>query len=204
MTRIMKPNMLPVMGNFVTEAPYQPLYDTVRLAATPQGLAHLGLAFFQQPVGVKSASDPRTFEDTNMYLAGVLPEGNAYYVTSIGVWYAPDRHAPNDVLNVLSRGVLSLQIGNREYLKVSPLAALPPSFPMYWAMDEEHLRDLLSPIIAEGEGVKVNPKAFEIVPVYIPPKQWFSAIIDFPTPVVREVPGTLGVILYGHLQRPVV
>jgi hypothetical protein len=163
--------------------------------------------FFQRPVGQGGA----TFEDTDMYLAGMMPKGNRFIVTSVGAYVVPDwpkqrgrvRRDIRDTLKVLSRGMVELRVGNRTYLRMAPVAALPPDFPMYWAADDGRLKRLLSapPVEATGEAVKRVKHGHEIVPIMIDGYQAFSVAITFHKRFTLDAPARLGVILYGHVLR---
>jgi hypothetical protein len=167
------------------------------------------LPFFQTPVGQGKTDE----EDTNMWLAGNLPEGNRYFLKSLGVYFVPDwpqgrdrKKGIEDVLRVLSRGCVTMRIQNREYLRVGPIAALPPGFPMYWAANDERLGQLLKAghTVAAGEKIKrLEPPrhGFDLIPFYIASTQFFEVRIRFNKPIKLNNPGRLGVILYGHIIR---
>src|SRR5271167_3707040 len=127
---------------------YQPMYDTCAFQNTPDLIR-----FFQRPMGTPGGDlQPLGPEDTSQYLAGVLPLPNQFYLTGLGVYYVPDylgdagtSRAMNitDTLAILGQGCLRLQIQNRRYLEVSPLAMVTPNFPMYWAREDSRLEKLL-------------------------------------------------------------
>lgn len=150
----------------------QPLYDSVILKSGDQRLT-----LFCKPVGLldhtadEKIHESKTHEETNMYLAGVLPAGNDFYLTSVGVFFVPNiagaRAAEwnreteiEDTLTVLGRGHLEFYIGNRVYFRCSPLAALRPHFPMYWGRDDKQLLELFSSPPEEVAGPKDEDKEF--------------------------------------------
>lgn len=171
---------------------YQPLFDSVHIATAP-----FNVKLFAAPIG----QNDKGYEQTNMCLSGILPLGNDFYMTGVGVYFIPDniRFGRVDVLTVLGHGFFELRIGSRRYLEMAPFAALPPPFPMYWAYDEPTLKKKLSK--AKGEGVKLTEQGFAITPLYIQSLQWFGVTLRTDNYYKLSAPGTLGVILDGFLIR---
>jgi hypothetical protein len=185
----------------------QPLYDSILIERGP-----VHAQMFSLPIGQgKSASDlgaAKTYSDTNMYLPNQLPRDRDFCMTGIGVYFVPDdpvtnRTALDEALYILGRGYLQFRIQNRRYLEIAPLGALPPHFPMYWALDKDALAKLLSPAKAEGEGIALPaaPGCFKITPLLIPAETFFEVSIRIDNYFVLPHAGRLGVILYGEMIR---
>jgi hypothetical protein len=175
----------------------QPLYDHIEIPA--DGIAHHSYHFFQRAVGL----DKKTFEDTNMFLCGQMPQGNKFLLTSIGVYYAPrhdnEREGIRDTRRILSRGYLELRLVSQTFLRLGPLAHFKPNFPMYWALDDETLDALFKkPTNPDAESIF---KGFELVPLLITAYSNFSITITFDDEFEQYGPGRLGVILFGDLYR---
>lgn len=180
------------------EVLYHPLYDTLGFSGAKI------LDFFSVPIGVSG----KTELDTNMFLANKLPRGNTFIVCDVQVFFIPKyntRKAPEpDVLDLLGAGMLTLQVADRIYLQMAPLAAMPPAFPMYWAADPEKLKAMLaaSPMTPEGEMIKKTGAAtFDITPTVIE-SSYFRVKVDLSNLPRHDISGRLGVILGGYLFRP--
>src|SRR5271170_141145 len=96
----------------------QPIYDSRRVDVAPYGVE-----LFCTPIGQRdpgARGDERTSEDTNMYLASQLPQGNEFYITQIGVYFVPNiearasswRDDAADTLRVLGCGFLEFRVMN--------------------------------------------------------------------------------------------
>jgi hypothetical protein len=194
--------------NYVEET-YQPMYDTALIPNLPERQE-----FFQRPIGTPGDElSPRGTEDTSFYRSGMLPENNQFYLTGVGVYFVPNITAcPStremdirDTLTVLGQGCLRLQIANRRYLEVAPLAVLTPNFPMYWGREDARLEKLWQGSgELSGDAVPQRVKrdeGFAIVPLLIESRQWFSVEITFKYRQKLFSTGKLGVILYGRLLR---
>lgn len=114
----------------------QSLYDRLTYAAAGQP----SLDFFQVPQGQGAgiAGGVKTLEDTNMELAGNLPNPKAFLLQGIELAIVPfglpvrlDTDAPtlpqmtNDMWTILSRGWLELFISSKMYLQEAPLLKFP-------------------------------------------------------------------------------
>jgi len=117
----------------------QTLYDTLTYAAAGQ----TQLTFFQvqQGQGTGITGGAKTLEDTNMELAGQLPNPKAFLIQGIELFFFPAGSpvvfagaapavpvAPkmtNDMWTFIKRGYLQLFISSKPYLQESPLAKFP-------------------------------------------------------------------------------
>lgn len=137
-----------VMRPDAVEAVRQPLYDTILYPTAGQ----TQLRFFQTPQGQGSsaqqgaANTPKTLADTNMELAGQLPNPKAFLCTSIEVIFDPgsvstaNTYTPiapasgtvgivtgqNDIWNVLTGGWLDFFLISKSYLQNARLDSFPP------------------------------------------------------------------------------
>jgi hypothetical protein len=189
-----------------SEKTYQPLYDSMIVEGGP---------FHHEFLGIPIGQNNKSFEDSNVYISHMLPLGQSFYMTGVGIFVVPDingdprnqnnREQISDTLYMLGHGYACLRVGNRKYLELAPLAAAPPPFPMYWARDDAALRKLfeLNPAKIIGPGVKTS-KPFEIMPLYIESQQYFSLEISMDNCFKLNSPCKLAVMLDGYLIRDVV
>jgi hypothetical protein len=121
----------------------QSLYDSASYLAAGQP----SLVFFQQPVGagVGFGGGAKTFSDTNLQLAGQLPNGQMFITTSIEINFQPTTptvaadmpaaiHAANAVPNIINdayifwrSGNLNFNVLSKSYLEEAPLMNFPPT-----------------------------------------------------------------------------
>lgn len=120
----------------------QSLYDSAAYAAA--GVA--SLAFFQTPIGqgVGFGGGAKTISDTNMQLAGQLPAGQMFVISSVEVLFQPTTPTVaagmpavfgaqaaavlvNDSYIFGRSGNLILRILAKDYLTEAPIGNLPPS-----------------------------------------------------------------------------
>lgn len=120
----------------------QSLYDSAAYAAAGVG----SLAFFQTPVGQGTGfgGSAKTVSDTNMQLAGQLPAGQMFVISSVEVLFQPTTPTVtagmpavfgaqaaavqvNDSYIVGRSGNLVLNILSKNYLTEAPIGNLPPS-----------------------------------------------------------------------------
>lgn len=189
------------------EAITQPLYS---YQAYPAAGAST-MVFFQNP-----ASGVTTREDTNMELAGQLPAPQKFLIQGIGVDYLPGTptmrfgaqsalNQLSDVYAILRRGYLSLIIGSKQYLNVSPLMILPPRSHIDGVAA---LSDQTTPAAAMQSVNTVgfsNGDVFKPTPLLLEASQNFRVEISWPGGVVpipsADAAARIGVILYGTLYR---
>ena len=186
---------------------WQPLYDKVTYAQAGQ----TSLTFFSNPVGQSS----KTLADTNMTLAGQLPNPQSFLVTSIHVELLPPalpgRAAAaataiatniNDIQEVMQSGYLQLTIGSKTYVQEGPLGVFPPTYRL----------DGLAALAAAGEVAdkfniidygQVVGEYYEVLPFVIPSSQNFSVQLIWPTAVGITAATPIFVRLGGFLYRSV-
>lgn len=122
------------------EAIRQSLYDSATYIAAGQ----TSLQFFQTPIGqgattVIGNTGVKTRRDTNMELAGVLPQPKNFLAESIELYLFPTTFPnqtsavtvdindfANDVYEISRAGSLDFFIGSKTYLEEAPLLRFPP------------------------------------------------------------------------------
>lgn len=121
----------------------QSLYDSTSYVAAGQS----SLAFFQTPIGQGTGfgGGAKTLSDTNMNLAGQLPNGQMFIVTSIEIGFQPTTptvtadmpasieaastlpHLVNDSYIFWRSGNLVFNVLSKNYLTEAPLMKFPPT-----------------------------------------------------------------------------
>jgi len=208
---MLRPGQYVVQDIDKMEALTQPLYSYQLYPAA----GATTLSFF-----TTAAQGTTTVEDTNMQLAGQLPAPQRFLIEGIGIDWLPGSTAAapvilgadgvtgqaNDMWAVFRRGVFSLDIGSKNYLRMDPLFALPPRSHMgnNFATSSSTtaaaaLNVRMNTAFSEGPVLRVNP-------MLIDPGMNFQATINFPGGAI-PLPSTdalcrIGVILYGTLYRP--
>lgn len=210
----------------------QSLYD-YQLYATAGATV---LTFFANPQGAGVTSSiggtvgaVKTIHDTNMELAGQLPNPKGFLMESIEVDFYPGASAvantftlptiyvflavaasafvpgmaANDVHNIYSTGELQFFIGSKAYLDEAPLKRFPPKAQM--VLDGS---TVASNSATTGEAGAVSYKAggrpyFMKPPVSIMATQNFKVTLNWPGVVATPsgFNGRIGVILDGYLFR---
>lgn len=187
------------------EAVRQPLYDYQQYPSA--GSSQLN--FFAVPFG----QGGKTLADTNMNIAGSLPNPKRFLILGISVQFFPGLFpslapaAPaidnfsNDVWEVFSATCwLELFIGSKPYLQ-APLNQFPPTTRLngWAALGGNTAADTLNRVISyaapSGTPFAMNP------PIMLEPTQNFSVSLNFPTPVGVSANGRIGVHLHGVLYR---
>lgn len=208
-TDMLNPQSYGVNVPNLMEAITQPLYSYQSYPAA--GSANPFVFFQSQPIGTITA------EDTNMQLAGQLPNPQSFLVQGIGIdllgGLAAARfgaQSANSLLNdfwaVMRRGVLVLSIGSKDYLQTGPLLQLPVRSHINGVAavaDATTAGANLQTMVTVGysDGPVFNPR-----PLLIPPSQNFKVTISFPAGAVAlpsaDAAARIGVQLYGTLYRP--
>lgn len=186
------------------EAIFQPLYDYQAYAQAGQ----TSLSFFQVPQGQSS----KTIADTNMELAGTLPNGKEFLVQAIEVAFFPGvvtglQQAPaanvfvEDVYKFHKSGHLQFFIGSKPYLDEAPIGVFGQSFGLegFAALADSTTAG------ATGQGViqyaKPSGNIYHITPVRLTSQTNFKVVMDWPTAVSISAAARVGVRLLGTLYR---
>lgn len=196
----------------MTEAITQPFYSYQNYPAA--GTAGT-LTFFNTVPGNPAAV---TAEDTNMQQPNIFPAPTSFLLQGIGVDFLSGLAAARfgaasangqlvDFYSAMSRGVLTLNIGNKPYLQFSTMLGLPPRSHiggMAAAADATTAGANLQTMVQIGysDGPVFSPR-----PLLIPSMQNFSITISYPLGAAA-LPSTnatsrIGVWIYGTQYRPV-
>lgn len=169
------------------------------------------LTFFQDPNG----SGGRTFADTNMEAAGVLPSPQRFLILGMEVYFssaefpseapkAPDvDNQVNDVFEVVTGSAwLELTIGSKPYLREAPLLRMPPSAFMtgFAGLSDSTTAGAsgfsrTSYASAAGEPYRIDP------PLMLEATQNFKVTLNFPTSIGISAATRIGVVMPGLLMR---
>lgn len=121
----------------------QSLYDSTAYVAAGQS----SLSFFQNPIGQGTGfgGGSKTASDTNMQLAGQLPNGQMFIATSVEIDFQPTTptvaadmpasiaavatlpHLVNDAYIFWRSGNLTFNVLSKNYLQEAPLMVFPPT-----------------------------------------------------------------------------
>lgn len=186
----------------------EPLYDfqTYALAGTTQSYR-----FFSNPLG--SGATPKTYEDTNMELAGQLSAGIAFEVRAIeiaifpGVAPSPAVSATavsafvNDVWTLSKAGYLQFNILAKPYLRLGPIG----NFPYTKCLDGFAALSDTTTAGASGASrvvyAALGGAQFKITPVKLFPNMNFDVTLNFPTTAAISANARIGVVLRGIKTR---
>lgn len=185
----------------------QSLYDFTTYAQAGQ----TQLQFFQTPKGQSS----KTFADTNMTNAGMLPSPQSFLVENIQIYLFPavaelagigasTLHDDfiKDVYNVMTTGWLELFIGSKPYLDEAPLMKFPPANGLsgYAALSDTTTAAAdknawISYASNSGPIYEMSPQ------LLIPPTQNFVVTLNWPTAQAITAAARIGVVMGGVLYR---
>lgn len=188
------------------EAIYQPLYDYQTYLAAGQ----TSLNFFQIPVGQSG----KTIADTNMDLAGSLPQGKEFLLQAIEIAFFPGtpvavNSAPaapkfvQDLYAFMKSGHLQLFIGSKPYLDEAPLGVFGQGFGLEYSAALSDSTTAGASGFTAAEYGQLSRQIYNITPVKLTSQQNFKVTMDWPTAVA--LPSTanarVGVRLRGVLYR---
>jgi len=196
----------------------------------------LGINFFQNPIGAGITTSPgaavgsnKTITDTNMELAGQLPNPKAFLVESIEILFFAGNSAAantftqqppfdfvavptdllplsaggvNDVWNVMNTGHLQFFIGSKSYLDETPLHRFPPK--SFVGVDGAIASNSATTgALAVAAARSMGRPYFLDPPIFLRATQNFRVTLDWPAlvPTISTLNGRLGVVLDGYLYR---
>lgn len=184
----------------------QTLYDFVTYP-TAGGTQFL---FFQNPKGTGG----RTAADTNIEVAGSLPQPKWFLVESIEIHLFPgvqiglsggvaaETEFSNDVYAVLTgQGFLNFFIGSKTYVEEAPLIRFPPKTRLH---GESALATTVATSQISYDYAAACGRPYFIDPeVLLIPNQNFNVSLNFPTAIATPsgTDARIGVILDGILYR---
>jgi hypothetical protein len=189
------------------------LYDYQAYAAA--GASQL--SFFQAPVGQSG----KTYEDTNMVLAGQLSKNNAFLIHAIEVAFWPtvpgvaaDNPAAfgaeaianivNDVYAINHSGYLQLTVNNKVYMTDGPLGQFPSkrNMELSAALADASTAgaDLQSRIAYAYNGG--DQRQWGDLPIFLEESQSFGVTLNWPNgKAVVTNPARIGIRMAGTLYR---
>lgn len=190
----------------VTDVVFDPLYDrqTYATAGFTQQL------FFQVPFG----QNARTKSDTNMSLAGQLPVGVNFMVTSIEVAFWPaaadiaaaqaattadaDRFLREFYSVLTSRSHLILHVGSLEKIVQGPLCKFPPCNFIDAGVG---ISTTVTNSVAGVSFAQLKGKPYETTPIFLTSGENFDVTINFDTAVTVTNTAAMEVTLNGFKYR---
>jgi len=188
------------------EAVFQPLYDYQAYAAAGQ----TQLNFFQIPIGQSS----KTIQDTNMDLAGTLPQGKEFLVSAIEVAFFPGgalsaNSAPaadtvsQDVYAFMKSGHLQFFIGSKPYLDEAPIGVFGQSFGMDLSAAVSDSTTAGASGFTKIVYAQLARLRYKITPVRLTSQQNFKVTMDWASAVSlpSSTAARVGVRLIGVLYR---
>lgn len=210
----------------------QRLYDYQLYATAGVGQ----MVFFQTPVGQGISSSigsvvgsPKTFQDTNMTQAGMLPSGVQYLAETIEVAFWPGSvstantytlqaislfaaanaasvtASANDVNTFYQSGLLEFRVLQKLYLQESPLAAFPPKtfFEGSYALATTSATAGEVALVTSRAGGRAYALDNGVPGINLQPVVNFDVTLKWPAPVATPsgFNARVGVILDGIMNR---
>lgn len=194
------------------------------------------LNFFQQPVGAGVTTSPgaavgsgKTITDTNMELAGQLPNPKAFLVESIEILLYPGNSAAantflqqppydfvavptdlvplsaggvSDIWNVSNTGHLQFFIGSKSYLDETPLHRFPPK--TFVGIDAAvATNSATTAALSVSAARSMGRPYFLDPPIFLRATQNFRVTLDWPAlvPTISTLNARIGIVLDGYLYR---
>lgn len=190
----------------VTDVVFDPLYDRQTYPTT----GFTQQLFFQTPFGQNN----RTKSDTNMSLAGQLPVGVNFMVTSIEVAYWPaavdiapaqaattanaDRFLTEYYNVYTSRAHLIMHVGSLEKITQGPLCKFPPSNFIDAGVG---ISTTVNASVAGVSFAQLKGKAYETTPIFLTSGENFDITINYAAAVTVTTAATMEVTLNGFKYR---
>lgn len=181
----------------------QDLYDYQTYAQAGQ----TQLTFFQVPVGQSS----KTLADTNMQIAGQLPQAQKFLCDGIRVDFIPGAVASatgaivagnwNDTKLVGESGSLTFNIGVKTYHQGAPLKCYPVNKRIAGAFALSDTTTAAAARVTKIDYASFDGELTKINPVMIPSNESFAVTLTWPAAVATAVAGRIGVRLDGILFR---
>jgi len=199
-------------------------------------LGSLALNFFANPIGQGVTTSPgavvgstKTITDTNMELAGQLPNPKSFLVESIEILTFPGNSGAantftqqppydfvavptdllplsaggvNDVWNINNTGHLQFYIGSKSYLDETPLHRFPPK--SFVGVDGAVASNsATTAALAIAAARSMGRPYFLDPPIFLRATQNFRITLDWPAlvPTISTLNARIGVILDGYLYR---
>ncbi len=188
----------------------QDLYHFQTYAAAGQ----TSLTFFQSPVG----SLANTFADTNMDIAGVLPQGKRFWLRSIQIYFlpgeavtkGPQADAPAQFVNDVwtfykSIAWLELTVGDKPYVREAPLMKFPPNGRLggFAAIATDLTAGAATQTLVDYAAALGKPYTLDGAPIYLSSMENFKLTLNWPTVVAlpSTVAARVGIVFGGYIFR---
>lgn len=179
--------------------------------------------YFNVAPGQTDGAVVLTKEDTNMFKAGSVGSPNRFLALGLGAVILPTANATpqgalenianatpttsivNDITSLLARGVTSFVTLQKEYVSISPLAALPASFGATGAVAVSRSKSdndnaLIANTLSNGNPILGNLYRIEVP---LDEDVQFSVSLSFPIVAVTTNNALrIGYALKGLLRRP--
>jgi len=200
-TRVQRPEL--------PEDLWQPLYDRINLVSAGGSLSS-EYAFFSTPKGQSAtlitgtaapASKTKTFRDTNLDQAGVVPTKLFKF---IGISMMIVHGTKNSVTNSADRdlfftgGFLRFRIVDKDIL-ILPLTNFPEQNPISSVATTANNSTITAQGAGGGQGIKWYPLPINIT---LNPYENFSVVMDFDGTVTLTGAMDVGIVLQGFMRRP--
>lgn len=168
------------------------------------------LQFFQIPQGQSG----KTIADTNIEVAGSLPQPKWFLVESIEIHFFPgvlpalsgaalaESEFTNDVYSVLSgKASLNFFIGSKTYVEEAPLIRFPPKTRLY--AESAYATTVAASQLSYDYAAACGRPYFIDPEVLLIPNQNFKVTTAFPTAIATPsgTDARIGVVLDGILYR---
>jgi len=167
------------------------------------------LQFFQVPKG----QGGKTIADTNLEVAGSLPQPKWFLVESVEIHFFPgvlpalsgaalaESEFTNDVYSVGKGGSLNFFIGSKTYVEEAPLIRFPPKTRLY--AESAYATTVAASQLSYDYAAACGRPYFVDPEVLLIPNQNFSVTLSWPAVVALPsgVDGRIGIVLDGILYR---
>lgn len=202
---------------YATQRPYspedlaQPLFDRINYPAA----GATELRCFTQPLGsvvtlnqagVALATKTKSYRDTNMDNAGVVPT-KRYTFTGVTINYIPLQQAPaaantvsiaDDIIRLMNGGYVEFRIVDKPLLYV-PLNLIPSSNPINSISTTQNA----STVMGTGALAAIPYPMFKFaIPITLNPYENFSFILRFDGVVTVSQSTDIQVVLSAFMRRP--
>lgn len=181
------------------------LYDFQTYAQAGQ----TGLDFFQVPQG----QGGKTLADTNMEIAGSLPNPKHFLALNLQVYFFPAgdisqfgaqaaAENQNDVYDVLKSGYVELYIGSKNYVQEAPIGRFPPKTGMVSSSSLADATTAGADFQSRISYANMGGAVYELKPpILLMPTQNFRLSIKWPANVAISANARIGVVMEGIMYR---
>lgn len=202
---------------YSTQRPYspedlaQPLYDRINYPAAGANQLRcftqpLGSVVTLNQAGVALATKTKSYRDTNMDNAGVVPT-KRYTFTGLSINFIPLQQTPtaantnliaDDIMRLMNGGYIEFRIVDKPLLYV-PLNVIPSSNPINSIATTQNN----STMMGTGALAAIPFPMFKFaIPITLNPYENFSFILNFDGVVTISQSTDIQVILHAFMRRP--